>query len=332
MNALVLAPFDKPCLEKLGSRLGIFYRSWTDSGELLEPEQLLYYINNRDVQIIIMEADFIFEEVLDETDRLRLIGVCRGTVNNVSMEAASRRGIAVINTPGRNSTAVAELTIGLALSLARRIAEANRIVHSGKWEDPVGPYIRLRGIELSGKTAGIIGFGAIGREVAGRLQAFGMDILAYDPYVNGAKMVEEGVQPVDLETLLEHSDLITLHCAAGESSRGLLGPSQFELIKSGAYLINTASWEAVDEAELFSALESRRLGGAAFDVFATHPLSRQSPLLALDNVILTPHIGGATDNTVVRYSTMITSDILRFLEGKRPLNLLNPEAWRGNGL
>jgi D-3-phosphoglycerate dehydrogenase / 2-oxoglutarate reductase len=332
MKALVLAPFDKPSLEKLGSRVEVIQRSWTDTGELLEPEQFLQYINHQDVQIIVMEADFIFEEVLDETDKLRLIAVCRGTVNNVALDAAARKGITVINTPGRNSIAVAELTIGLALCLARHIPQAHQTVHSGEWQDPVGPYIGLRGIELSGKTAGIIGFGAIGREVARRLRAFSMNIQAYDPYVNGAIMVEEGVQPVDLDTLLEQADLITLHCTAGEGSRGMIGPAQIGLIKPGAYLVNTASWEVIDEAALFAALEKHRLGGAAFDIFATHPLSRQSPLLKMDNVILTPHIGGATDNTIVRYSAMITADILRFLDGKRPLNLLNPEAWRGNGL
>ncbi|MBN1189265.1 MAG: hypothetical protein JXA46_05880 [Dehalococcoidales bacterium] len=331
MKALILAPFDKQSLEHLRSRMEIIYRNWTETKTLLEPEQFLEYVNVQDVQIVVMEADFIFEEVLEETEKLRLIGVCRGTVNNVDLDTATRRGVLVVNTPGRNSTAVAELTVGLALSLARRIPTAHQTVSSGCWEDPVGPYISLRGVELCGKTAGIIGFGSIGREVARRLRAFDMAVLAFDPYVDRAEMAEAGVQPVDLDTLLKESDLITLHCTAGESSRGLIGPERIGLIKPSALLINTAAWEAIEQKALLSALEDRRIAGAAFDIFDTHPLSRHSPLLEMDNVILTPHIGGATDNTIVRYSGMITADIMRFLEGTRPVNLLNPEAWRGNG-
>jgi phosphoglycerate dehydrogenase-like enzyme len=307
--------------------MGIIYRSWIETKELLEPEQFLKYIREDDVQVIVIEADFIFEEVFEGTNKLRFIGVCRGAVNSVDLDSATRHNVLVVNTPARNSIAVAEHTVGLALSLARHIPQAHNMVSSAGWEDPVGPYTSLRGVELYGKTAGIIGYGAIGREAAIRLQAFGMSILGYDPNVGALKMLQAGVKPVDLDTLLERSDLISIHCTGGKATRGMIGAEQIRLIKPTAYLINTASWEVIDEQPLLEALGDHRFAGAAFDIFATHPVSQSSPLLKMDNVILTPHIGGATDNTIIRYSSMITRDIFRFLEGQKPINLLNPEAW-----
>jgi D-3-phosphoglycerate dehydrogenase len=331
MKALILAPYDTTELHKLESRMEVIQRSWIDTQVLLEPEQFLDYINKQGVEIIVIEADFIFEDVFEGTDKLRFIGVCRGTVNNVDLDSATSHGVLVVNTPGRNSVAVAELTIGLMLALSRRIMEADKLVRSGNWTDPVGPYTSLRGSELSGKTAGIIGLGAIGREVAKRLQAFGLQVLAYDPFVDASLAEQAGVSLVGLEVLLKTSDIVTLHCTASEETQDLLGADQLALLKPTAYLINTASWESIEEKALLKILTERRIAGAAFDVFSSHPVSQQSPLLKLDNVILTPHIGGATGNTITRYSQMITGDILRFLDGRKPLNLINPEAWRGNG-
>jgi D-3-phosphoglycerate dehydrogenase / 2-oxoglutarate reductase len=328
VNALILAPFAKPALDRLGSRMGIIYRSWTETQTLLEPEQFLEFINKDDVQIIVLEADFIFEEVFEGTDSLRFVGVCRGTVNNVDLDSATQHRVLVVNAPARNSIAVAELTLGLALSLARRIPQAHKIVRSGQWEDPIEPYTSLRGIELYGKTAGLVGFGSIGKEVAQRFKVFGMPILAYDPHIAPIIMLQAGVKPVDLNTLVQESDFISIHCSAGEQTRGIIGPEEINRMKSTAYVINTASWDVIEEKALLESLSNHSIAGAAFDIFASHPLSLQSPLLKMENVILTPHIGGATDNTITRYSGMITEDIFRFLEGQRPLNLLNSEVWR----
>jgi D-3-phosphoglycerate dehydrogenase len=330
LKALILAPFEESALARLGSRLGLICRSWTDTQALLEPADFLSYFNTQDVQIAVIEADFIFEEVFEATENLRFIGVCRSAVNNVDLESATQHGVVVVNTPARNSAAVAELTLGLALSLARKIPRADALVKSGGWRDPAGPYVSLRGSELGGKTAGLIGFGAIGREVARRFQAFGMNVLAFDPYVDESILRQHGVQPADLNTLLTNSDILSLHCSAGPETHGLVGPAELQKLKPSAYLINTASWEAIDEKALLEALANHRLAGAAFDIFCTHPLPSQSPLLSLDNVILTPHLGGATAETIARYSRMIADDILRFLDGQRPLNLLNPEVWRSH--
>jgi len=328
MNALILAPFTVEALETLSSRVGVIYQSWTESRRLLEPEELLDYIQNREVQIVVIEADFIFEEVIKLARNLRLIGVCRGSVSNVDIEAATRYGIPVINAPGRNNIAVAELTIGLVFSLVRRIPEAHQLVKSGGWVDPVGPYISLRGTELTGTTAGVLGFGAIGKEVARRMLALDIEVLVYDPYVSAADIEKIGARPATLEDLVKYSDILSIHCPLTEETRNMLDARRLANLKRGVYLINTAGWEIVEETALLEALKDGRIAGAAFDVFETHPLSRNNPLLELPNVILTPHIGGATDNTISRYSRMITGDILRFLDGIKPVHLVNPAVWK----
>ena len=330
MKALILAPFQAEFLKKLRRKIEVTYQSWLDTRRLLSPEELIERIQKENISIIVIEADFIFEEVFEAADKLRFVGICRGSTNNVDIEAATKHGVVVVNTPGRNAVAVAELTLGLMLSLARRIPALHSMVKSGEWVNPVEPYLSLRGIELAGKIAGIIGLGAIGSEVARRLQALEMKLLGYDPYLGSEKMSRVGVSPVSLEELLKESDFITIHCPLSPQTVGLIDQSKIALMKSSAYLINTAGWEIVDEEALLEALKQRRIAGAAFDVYQTHPIPQQSPFLKLDNVILTPHIGGATDGTIERYSKIMTQEIERFLEGKRPQNLVNPEVWKEN--
>jgi len=330
VKALILAPFNPSALQRLRKGVEIICESWMDTRRLLSPEELVERIQSGDLQIVVVEADFIFDEVFESTDKLRLVGVCRNSVNNVDIEAATRHGVLVVNTPARNAVSVAELTFGLMLSLARHIPTAHSLVQSGKWLDPVGPYITLRGIELAGKVAGIVGFGAIGSEIAKRLRAFDMVVLVYDPYVNPEKVAEIGARQADLNGLMKESDFVTIHCSVSPETTDLIGVEEIGLMKPSAYLINTAGWEVVDEKALLDALEQRRIAGAAFDTFETHPVSTQSPFLKPDNVVLTPHIGGATDGTVRRYSQMMVEDIERFIDGKRPKNLVNPEAWKEN--
>lgn len=329
-KALILAPFHPESLARLAKKIEPIYESWFDTRRLLSPEELAGRIEKEDIAIIIIEADFIFDEVFGNTDKLRLIGVCRNAVDHVDIEAATRHGVLVVNTPGRNSVAVAELTIGLMLSLARRIPRADSLVRLGGWDDPVGPYTSLRGLELANKVAGIIGFGSIGTEVAKRLRAFDMELLVYDPYVDTEKAGRSGARRVELSELMRQSDFITIHCTASPATAGLVGPGEIRQMKSSTYLVNTAFWEVINEEALLDALRENRIAGAAFDIFQTHPVSPDSPFLKLHNVVLTPHIGGATDGTVVRYSRMIADDIERFIAGRRPRNLVNTEAWKEN--
>jgi D-3-phosphoglycerate dehydrogenase len=326
-RALVLAPFEPAGLERLKRITDVFYESWMETRRLVSPEELAERIQKENFTILVIEADFVFEEVFEAADKLRFLGVCRGAVDNVDIEAATRRGVLVVNTPARNAVSVAELTVGLIISLARGVPAAHNMVKSGGWIDPVGPYISMRGIELAGKVAGVIGLGAVGAGVARRLLAFAMEVLAYDPYVGDEKFKKAGVKRVDLDTLLMESDFVTLHCTASPETVGLIDERRLSLMKSTGFLVNTARWEIVDSAALLDALREKRITGAAFDVYETHPVPPRSPLLQLDNVILTPHLGGATDGVVARHSRMMAEDIERFLGGKKPLNLLNPEVW-----
>ncbi|MFQ6121547.1 MAG: NAD(P)-dependent oxidoreductase [Dehalococcoidales bacterium] len=331
-KALILAPFHPLALKRLKKRVDVIYESWMDTRRLLSPEELIERIQNNNLQIVVVEADFIFDEVFENTNKLRFIGICRASVNNVDLKAATKHGVLVVNTPARNAVSVAELTIGLMLSIARRIPEAHSLVQSGRWLDPVDPYVALRGVELAGKVAGIVGFGAIGSEVAKRLHAFDMNILVYDPYVNPEKIAQVGGRRVGLDELMRKSDFVTIHCSTSPETTGLIGADEIGLMKPNAYLINTAGWEIVDERALHRALKHRRVAGAAFDTYETHPVSPKSLLLTLENVVLTPHIGGATDGTVARYSQMMVEDLERFIDGKQPKNLVNLEVWKGNAV
>ena len=324
MKALILAPFHPQALERL-KRAGvdIIYESWLDTGRLYSPEELGERLHSENIPIVVAEADFIFEEVFQAAPGLKLVGLCRAAVEHIDLDAAIEHHVTVINTPGRNAAAVAELTVGLMFCLARHIPQLNTMVKSGGWTDPVGPYRTQRGIELGGKTAGVVGLGSVGREVARRLNLMGMDVLGYDPYVSPEAARLTPAALTTLEDLLKRSDFVSLHCVLTPETEHLMNQERIAALKAGAYLVDTAAWELVDEKALVSALESGRVAGVAFDVFESHPVSPACPLLKLDNVIVTPHVGGATEDTIRRYSMMIAGDIERFLRGETPVNLVN---------
>lgn len=327
MKALILAPFCPSVLERLRQSLEIIYESWMDTRRLVPAEELIDRIQAQDIEIVIIEADFIFREVFERGRKLKLVGACRGNVTHVDIEAATEHGVLVVNTPARNATAVAELTVGLILALVRNIPAAHQMVSSGGWVDPTVCYSSFRGTELAGKTIGIVGFGAIGQQVARMLSSFETSILVYDPYVDSEEITRMDARPIGLDELLEQSDFVTLHCPALPETMGLINAHRISSMKPTAYLVNTAGAAIVDREAIVQALKERHIAGAAFDVYETWPVQPDNPLLKLDNVILTPHIGGSTDETVERHSQMIADDIERFLRGERPKNLLNPQAW-----
>ena len=323
MRALILAPFSSEGLERLRARMEVFYEPWVETRRLWDPRELAARIREQRLAVVISEADFLVDDVFEAETPLRFIGICRNALNHVDVEAATARAILVVNTPGRNAPAVAEHTMGLMLALARRVPESHAYVKGGHWQDPVAPYITLRGTELNGKTLGIVGLGQIGRQVAKLARAFGMRVIATDPY---AKPVR-GVAIVSLEELLRESDVVSLH--APPSDKGpMLDATCLALMKPTAMLINTAALGLVDTQAFVEALRSKRLAGAALDVFDVAPLPSSSPFLQLDNVVLTPHLAGATDGTIRRYSETMAADILNFVARKRPLHLVNPEALR----
>lgn len=323
-RALVLAPFSDLGLRRLSDRLDVDYESWMDSGRLHDPEELAARLNDRRASVLVVELDFVFGEVFEAAPHLDFVGVCRAAVNHVDVEAATAHGVVVVNTPGRNAQAVAEHSLGLMLALARRIPEAHGYVVGGRWASPVAAYVEMRGLELAGRTLGIVGLGSVGRRLAEMARAIGMTCIAHDPYVES---LPPGVRLADLDEVMARSDFVSVHAPLTGETKGLIDSRRLALMKPTAYLVNLSEARIVDRDGLAGALESGAIAGAALDVFETHPIAPGHPLLALDNVILTPHVAGATAETIERHSEMMASDILRFLDGVRPVNLVNPAAW-----
>jgi len=331
MKALILAPFDSAVLSNLQGTLDVVYESWMDTRKLLSPQEFVDRIQVQGRDIVVVEADFLPREVFDRAPALKFLGVCRADVSHIDISAATEHGVIVVNTPARNAIAVAELTIGLMLSLARHIPMAHNMVQSGEWTDPTYAYFHLRGSELWGKTIGIIGFGAIGQQVAKRLAAFDTSILVYDPYIDSESLATSGAAPSQLDNLMKQSDFVTIHCSTTAETVGLVNAEMIALMKPTAYLVNAASAYVVDEDAIISTLKNRRIAGAAFDVYKDWPVKSDDPVLKLDNVVLTPHVGGATGESITRHSQMIADDIHRFLKGERPRNLVNPQVWKQGG-
>ncbi len=327
-RVLILAPFSASALERLRAHARVVHESWLDTRRLHAPDELAKRISRDGVGCLVVESDFVFNEVFECAPRLRFVGVCRGSVGSVDVEAATRHSVLVVNTPGRNARAVAEHTLGLMLTLARRIVEGHEYVAGGHWLNPAEPYTSMRGTELGGKTVGIVGLGAVGRELTRACAALGMGVTAYDPYADDPPT---GVRMLGLGELMAGADFVCVHAPATPETRGLLGAEMLALMKPTAFLVSSSDPSVVARDALVEALRARRIAGAAFDVFETHPAAPDNPLLSLDNVVLSPHVGGATAETVERHSRMMADDLLRYWAGERPLNLVNPAAWTTGG-
>jgi len=239
--------------------------------------------------LIVRSATTVTAEMIDAAPNLMVIGRAGVGVDNIDLAAATERGVPVLNAPAGNTVSAAELAFALIMTSARKIAAADRSVRAGEWNRS-----QFGGTELRGKTLGLVGAGRIGAEVAIRAQAFGMDVLAYDPYLTEERAEELGVVHSDLDTIFTRADFITLHVPLTASTRGMIGPDEFARIKPGAHLINAARGGVVDEAALAKALESGVLAGAALDVYADEPLEEDSPLRTAPNLVLTPHLGAST--------------------------------------
>lgn len=328
MRVLVLAPFSTPAIAELqAAGVEVVHEDWLETGTLQDPEELGTRLARDGIGAVVVEGDFLFAETFDLAPEWGFAGICRAAVNQVDVDAATERGVVVVNTPGRNAAAVAELTLGLMLAAARRIPESDRYVRSGSWRSPTGPYKELRGRELAGQVAGVIGLGAIGRRVSALCNALGMNVIAHDPHVQPSVAERHGATWCALDFLIESADVITLHAPTPGDGAPLLTAQRIDKMKRGAILVNVSAPELVDQDALETALRSGRLGGAGLDIFPTHPVEPSYPLLSLDNVVLTPHIGGATSETIDRHSRAIAEDLLRYRRGTRPVNLVNPDVW-----
>ena len=282
------------------ARLDVTHESWMETRRLLDADEIVRRIADETIDVLVIETDFVFEEVFEEAKTLKLVGICRNATTHVDVEAATEHGVLVVNTPGRNAQAVAEHALGLMLALARKIHTGHAYVVSRGWDSPVEPYISMRGVELAGRTLGIVGLGAVGRRLGRIGIALGMHVMAYDPYVDRPP---EDVEMAGLDEVMRDSDFVSIHVPPVSETERMIDARLVALMRPGA----------------------------GFDVFDTHPVAPDTPLLDLDNVVLTPHVGGATGETIERHSAMMADDVLLFADGHRPRNLVNPEAWARHG-
>jgi D-3-phosphoglycerate dehydrogenase / 2-oxoglutarate reductase len=247
-------------------------------------------------------------KLLESAPKLRVIGRAGVGVDNIDTDAATHRGIVVMNTPGANAVAVAELTLGLMISLARAIPRANSTMHAGKWDKK-----SLQGQELRGKTLGIVGLGRIGLEVARRAASFGMNIIGYDPFVAPVIARENNVTLVPIDDIFKASDYLTLHVGLTTQTEGLINATSIKIMKKGIRIINCARGELIVEQALADAIKSGHVGGAALDVFHQEPL-KESPFYNLDHVILSPHIAGATDEAQEAIGIQLAMQVRDYLK------------------
>jgi D-3-phosphoglycerate dehydrogenase len=258
--------------------------------------------------LVVRSAVQADDTLMEHAPKLRVIGRAGVGVDNIDAEAATRRGIVVMNTPGANAVAVAELTIGLMLALARKLPAANATMHAGKWEKK-----SLQGAELRGKTLGILGLGRIGLEVARRARGFGLEILGCDPFVSAAVARENGILLVSLDELFARADYLSLHVGLTPQTTGVINAKTIAAMKKGVRMINCARGELIDDAALVAALKSGQVAGAALDVFCEEP-PKNSPYAELDNVILTPHIAGSTAEAQEAVGVQIAMQVRDYLK------------------
>ena len=279
----------------------------------------------REVEGLVNSGGSVTESVLEQAPRLRVIANVGVGYDRIDVAACTRRRILVTNTPGVVTEATADLAFGLLMAVARRLAECDRYVREGHWRYWKWGY--MWGTDLYGKTLGLWGFGRIGQAVARRGRGFSMRILYYDAYarLTPERERELGVQFVDPETLLREADFLSLHVPLTPETTHLIGAHELALMKPTAILINAARGQAVDEAALVEALQSKRIAGAGLDVFEQEPKVHPG-LLALSNVFLTPHVGTATSETRLAMAMLATDNLLAALEGRRPPNPVNPEV------
>lgn len=321
-RALVTAPFRGEGLDTLQGIADVVLDPWIDHTplRLLDGEKLAAMIQEVEADLLIVESDFVTDPVYDLP--LVAIGSCRGDPNNIDVAKATAKGIPVLRAPGRNADAVAEITVALLFATNRGVVPADQDVRAGEvYRDGTIPYQRYRAWQLAGRTAGLVGLGAVGRAVRWRLEGLGMRVIAYDPYADDATYT--------LDDLLAESDVVSLHAAVTPETEHLIGTEQFARMRDGAIFVNSARAQLHDSDALVDALQSGKLAGAGLDHFVGEHLPTDHPLIGMKNVVLTPHIGGATYDTEANHSRVIADGLVTLLAGGRPDNLVNPEVLDG---
>ena len=276
----------------------------------ISKEELAGIIANYDALAVRSETK-VTAEVIANAAKLKIIGRAGVGVDNIDVDAATKRGILVVNSPDGNTMAAAELTVGMLLCLARNIPQADASLRGGEWKRA-----NYMGSEIYKKVLGIVGLGKIGREVARRLQSFGMEVIGYDPYLQAENAKQLGIKLVDLPTLYAESDYITVHVPKTKDTAGMIGAAELASMKPTVRLINCARGGIIDEVALADAARAGKIGGAAIDVFAKEPATADNPLLGIPNIITTPHLGASTEEAQVNVAIDIAEQIADVLSGR----------------
>jgi D-3-phosphoglycerate dehydrogenase / 2-oxoglutarate reductase len=273
--------------------------------------------------LLVRSETRVTRALLDSAPELRVIGRAGAGVDTIDVEAATARGIVVVNAPGGNAVAAAEHSLALMFTLARRVAAADAALKRGQWSRSA--YI---GSELTGKTLGLVGLGRVGSEVARRAVGLDMHVLVYDPYVPDEHARHLGLEPAELDALLERADFVSLHVPLTETTRGILSAARIGRMRRGAFLINCARGGLVDEAALLAALDEGRLAGAGVDVFSTEPVPADDPLPKHPKVVATPHLGASTVEAQANVAAQVASEVLAVLEGRPTQFAVNAPSLR----
>jgi len=284
-----------------------------DSGRPYKKEEMLNLVS--DIDGIIIGIDELSAEIIERANKLKVISKYGTGLDNIDINIATEKKITVTNTPTANVDAVADLTFGLILSLARRIPEADRKTKSSKWE-------KITGKSVWEKTLGIIGLGKIGRQVVKRAQGFKMNILVYELIKDEKFAQNYNIKYVNLEELLQKSDYITIHIPLNDTTRHMIDHKELEQVQAGSFLINTSRGGIVNEEALYNALKNKKLRGAALDVYVNEP-PQKSPLMELDNIIMTPHIGAYTEEAIENMGIQAAQNLIDVLEGREPQSRVN---------
>jgi len=282
----------------------------------ITPEELLNTISEYDA-IIVRSRTKVTRQIIEKADNLKIIARAGVGVDNVDVEAATEKGIMVVNAPESTSITVAEHTLGLMLTAARKIAIADKSVKENKWDKK-----QFMGVELRNKTLGVVGMGRIGSQVVSRCKAFEMDTIVYDPYLPKEIAKQMCVELDDLETVLKEADFITIHVPLTPETKHLISEKEIEMMKDDAFIINCARGGIIDEDALYDALANDKLGGAALDVYEEEP-PKDSKLLTLDNIVATPHIAASTKEAQRDAAIIVANEVIEVLKGGNPKNVLN---------
>lgn len=299
----------------------VVYDPWIEQTPLriYSAEQLAERITGEGAEIVVVESDSVRGPVFDAG--VRVIASTRGDPNNVDVAGATAAGIPVLNTPARNADAVAEMTVALLLAATRHVLTADADVRSGNiFRDGSIPYQRFRAAEIAGLTAGLVGLGAVGRATRWRLSGLGLRVIAHDPYNPDARH--------SLDELLADADVVSMHAPVTDDTAGMIGAREFAAMRDGVVFLNTARAQLHDTDALVDALTAGKVGAAGLDHFAGEWLPADHPLVGMGNVVLTPHIGGATFDTEARQAQMVADDLEALLAGNAPAHIVNPEVLR----